>query len=398
MDGFFLEGPKFLFWIAVAILKVNEPALINQGKDDDIFGAVLKDFFARLSINSHSGESNDTEEIATGPALMKQLLHEAFNVIGPLITNENIESLRMTYRLKVVHQMESTSRKSQIRTLSEQVSLTMEELGIIFDVARQYEFLRGDEEEDPNGVLAQSSKEEFELEENTKDELAKKGGWGLVRKYIRQKSARNAYQKSIRISDFKKIFRLVSPFKGTEASSDKTIEEMPIIDRIYYYCCFQYNFVQKQKAASNISTSEIGYFVDLTALTHVLDALTKQPLNSRLRFIFDLYDIDGDGNLNNAELKALMDAFLEMFQHSRNARSMEQKDEEKYLRAVSSFLSASLKMGSNNEQQPSSFRLSFNEFLLAVLSQSVFVEYFERKWTISQQGGIIVVSYTVTKT
>lgn len=180
---------------------------------------------------------------------------------------------------------------------------------------------------------------------------------------------------------------------------------MSIVDRIYYYCSFQFNFVQRQKQ-NNQDPNEIGFLVDLAAAVHALDALMKQPLHSRLRFIFDLYDLDGDGYLDNSELKAIMDALLEMFQKSRSNNSKrsgkDEQEEESYLRAVSSFLSAALKMGTNSKSATGSigknsavenYLLSFNEFLLAVLSQSVFVEYFERTWVIRHADGKVLVSF-----
>jgi len=176
---------------------------------------------------------------------------------------------------------------------------------------------------------------------------------------------------------------------------------MSLVDRIYYYCSFQFNFVQRQKRAK-ADAGSIGYIVDLAALVHVLDAVMKQALHSRLRFIFDLYDLNGDGYLNNLELKAIMDAFLEMFQKSKSENRKkivgEEQEEENYLRAVSSFLSAALKMGSSGSSgsgpsSPSEYLLSFNEFLLAVLSQSVFVEYFERQWSCKTEDGKVVVYF-----
>ena len=184
---------------------------------------------------------------------------------------------------------------------------------------------------------------------------------------------------------------------------------MNIIYRIYYYCTFQFNFTQRQKQNLH-DPNEIGFVVDLAAMCHVLDSLMKQALHSRLRFIFDLFDLDGDGFLDNGELKAIMDAFLEMFQKSKpssdsGGSGLNEKEEEGYLRAVSSFLSAALKMGSvkatNTELIGSvskipvteNYLLSYNEFLLAVLSQSVFVEYFERTWMINADAGKVRVSF-----
>lgn len=174
---------------------------------------------------------------------------------------------------------------------------------------------------------------------------------------------------------------------------------MSIVHRIYYYCSFQFNFVQRQKREIK-DVDEVGFVVDLAAIAHVLDAIMKQPLHGRLRFIFDLYDLNGDGFLDDVELKAIMDSFLEMFQksHGQEERGVkDEREEEGYLRGVSSFLSAALKMGNSKNSgsikgQP--YLLSFNEFLLAVLSQSVFVDYFERTWMIKLIGGIVQVEYS----
>jgi hypothetical protein len=390
LDMFFLDGPKFLFWIAVGVLKVNEPQLIQRGKDDDIFVAVLKDYFSRLGVQE-SPASIDSPisvdqppETVTGKQLYVQLMTEACNQLGTMITNEMIETTRMKYRLVVVHQMESSNRKSQVRTLCEQVSLSFEEVGIVYDHYRRMEFVHEDEEEEPNGAKAQESIIHQQVVEKTIAQLASMGGWGLVRRYIPPKPS----QKSIRIDDFRKIFEIVSPIRTVETKNGFEIgkldqpEEfvMPMIDRIYYYCAFQYHYVQRQKQPLH-DACDVGYVVDLAGMAHALDSLLKQPLHARLRFYFDLYDIDGDGYLSNAELKSIMDAFLDLFRNQTNKTADEQR-EETYLKAVSLFLSAALTMGSNTI----TFQLSFNEFLLAVLSQPVFVDYFERLWFIESDS------------
>lgn len=218
LDTFFLEGPKFLFWIAVGILKINEPMLIQKGKDDDIFVAVLKDFFARLGVPESSSSPTTSEEMPdittlTGQPLFRLLMSEACNVLGPSISTEAIETLRTRYRLDVVHQMEATNRKSQIRTLCEQVSLSFDEVGVVYDEARRLEFIHGDEEEDPTGDVATKSKLAYADEEKMRSILASMGGWGLVRHYLpSQQLPLDHSKKSISLLDFRKIFRVVSPF------------------------------------------------------------------------------------------------------------------------------------------------------------------------------------------
>ncbi len=144
--------------------------------------------------------------------------------------------------------------------------------------------------------------------------------------------------------------------------------------------------MQRQKRDS------AGFIVDLASMAHALDSLMRQPLHSRLRFLFDLHDLDGDSFLKRSELKAIMDSLLEMFQSKPNTR--QEHNEEQFLYAVSSFLSASLKMAKKRDDMETTeddgYRLSFNEFLLAILSQSVFVEYFERQWKIMKDSAGLI--------
>lgn len=227
LDNFFLEGPKFLFWIAVGVLKVNEPSLISRGKDDDIFVAILKDFFSRLGVvesgsldSSPSSPNSATDpSLMTGRQLFNLLMTEACLFLGPQITSEGIESLRIRYRLAVVHQMEGTNRKSQVRTLCEQVTLSFDEISTVYDEVRRLEFIHGDEEEDPNGIAAQTARQAAQQEDSVRSLLASKGGWGLVRRYTPLSQNTSPFQKSISLLDFQRIFKTVSPFGSLGAST-----------------------------------------------------------------------------------------------------------------------------------------------------------------------------------
>lgn len=237
LDNFFLEGPKFLFWIAVGVLKVNEPSLILRGKDDDIFVAILKDFFARLGAKDATSSpdsgppppipgisSQIDTTLLTGNTLYILLMNEATLVLGPQISSEGIESMRIKYRLAVVHQMEGTNRKSQVRTLCEQVSLSFEELAAVYDEVRRLEFIHTDEEEDPEGAAAKSSLLASEEIKASRLVLASKGGWGLLRRLMPSEESDKppGIQKSIPLQDFRRIFQIVSPFQASGAISQGT--------------------------------------------------------------------------------------------------------------------------------------------------------------------------------
>ncbi|KAJ3141961.1 hypothetical protein HK100_004749 [Physocladia obscura] len=545
LDGFFLDGPKFLFWIAIAVLKINESELIARGRDDDIFMQIIKNFFERLAADDtltdgdHNDNVSETQPVndtkkelipsdvseMKGQKLFSVLLTVAYS-FSNYITAELIETLRSKCRLSVVHQMENSSRRSQVRSLEEQVSMSFDEVAVVYDSLRTLEF---NNEETELALLAPvgpaTSNVHTKLLEEKREEdqlrllLINAGAWGLVARKRKpssaavEKSAQTANEisstatKTIKLTDFRKVFQKVSPWKSSttilsssqlpspktitrtgisainvprglsavrnSAASTSTIgvrnsfssvssvslqtqsvEDLHIclVDRIYFYSSFNYNSFHASKAIPQgglgadymkstngqlKASSQASYIVDLASLVHTLDIMLKQPLNTRLRFLFDLHDIDGDGFLDKAELKAVMDSMLEMFEQSKSDGKNE--DEEVYMKAVSSFLNSALKLGSsksstvptidqgfqreNDEEgtmseesnktvrnfqlsrsassysesqssiifrdqthtralssptQQTEFRLSFNEFLLAVLSQTVFVQFFER--------------------
>ncbi|TPX55175.1 hypothetical protein PhCBS80983_g05535 [Powellomyces hirtus] len=511
LDAFFVDGPKFLFWVALAILKINEQQLVTRGRDDDIFMQIIKNFFQRLgatgddAVPGNVSEDGDGEEerpmaqvartsqenltrrfgvglavepapdpnTLTGRPLFEHLMTVAYATFAGSVTSEVIDALRMRYRLTVVHQMEDTSRKSQIRTLCEQVSLAFEEVAIVYDEVRRLEFAHEEEVEDPKGPAATARAEERVEEDNMRDVLISFGGWGMASNarggggggaggggsgfLPRRQSRRNPQrtklqkqqevgQKTVCLADFRKVFGVVSPWRSGATTGPNTNAANPaslsprrpstaaqrpplpkgkasapntttaptavppsledfnlgLTDRIYFYCSLHYNFLRTAKRGAdassplapagyqNADTNGAGggdangrsgsadkttYIVDLATMVHVLDIIMRQPLHSRLRFLFEIHDIDGDGFLDKNELKAVMDSLLEMFERARTgsqpsattmagataantpsatvaanlapATVSTREDEEMYLGAVSSFLNTALKLGNN---------------------------------------------------
>jgi Ca2+-binding EF-hand superfamily protein len=338
LDVFFLEGSKFLFWISISILKILEKQLLKL-KQDDTFILLIKDYLINLE---------DGQEY---PNLMK----EACFVVAPYITNQTIESLRIRFKLSVVNKMEIQNKKSQVRLLSEQVLLSQAEIGIIYDQFSRLQFLKIDQYQTQSQIIDKLKQKESEIYHN----LFVAGGFGNKHQ---RKQKNNAGD--ILLSDFQNLLYKLLPFKKCDRPEDLYLS---IIDRIYFYIMFQ----NSKKA------------IDLATIVHTLDVLMKQPLPLRLRFIFNLYDVDGDGFLSKSELKSIMDAFLDIFTGAKYV------NEEVFLKATSNFLQAALNMGSSGD----TFSLNFNEFLLALLSQTCFVEYYERIWTLVSDNGRIDIQW-----
>ncbi|KAJ3389031.1 TBC1 domain member 9, partial [Lobulomyces angularis] len=380
LDCFFLDGPKFLFWFALSVLKLNEKKLV-KAKDDDIFMSILKNFFQRLGENDTEKDS-ETVDIynINGMLLFEHTLTLSYGVYAGLVTTDTIECLRSRYRLQVVHQMDSNNRRSQTRTLQESVSLTIEEVEAVYDEVRILDFAKEERRqhvEEFKRFLTQEHDEEEELREI----LINQGGWGMVKPNQKKAVVKNLDDRSsIGLKDFRKLLTKVSPWKSSflkpkklenysplekllpqNLSEDEDIH-VPLLDRIYVYSSVHFNLVRLKRGGADPNFVKDSYIVDLATVINILDIILKQPLNSRLRFLFDIHDVDGDGFLNKRELKSVMDSLLEMFEQARHLDSnikpkniktlnLATENEELYLKAVSSFLSTALKLGSSKGAQ-----------------------------------------------
>ncbi|KAI8810519.1 rab-GTPase-TBC domain-containing protein [Cladochytrium replicatum] len=445
LDSFFLDGPKFLFWFSLAVLKINEKKLVAKGRDDDLFVRILKDFFQRLGseeeedhkVGGAHAPGASPGDTLRGRALYDYVLNVAYTTFAAVVTTDTIEYLRMRYRIKVVHQTEGLSRKSQVRTLAEQVSLTFNEVGIVFDAVRRIEYANEEtslgEETNKTQVSLSKADASNQDEENIKMLLAREGGWGIMggrTSYTRsgqptpmtplpprsnnpaQDSSADSKaggKKLLRLHDFRTVFNRVSPWRsayapltyggrttnGGDISSQSSADppQIPVTDRIYFYCAMNYQFLRQSQTkaggyddGSGHDASQLGSngveetatndpksgrgMVDLATIVQVLDIIMKQPLQSRLRFLFDLHDLDADGFLSKTELKAAMDTLLEIFERARAdgfgklgttakaadtpvlgdqglKKPAQMEDEELYFRAVSSFLNTALRLGNN---------------------------------------------------
>ena len=428
MDGFFLDGPKFLFWYALSVLRIHESQLLKK-RDDEAFINVLKDYFARLAVPTSDSPFDFNPETVTpesvyelkGTHLLQYTLWIAYTIFAPAVGTHAIEGLRFKYRMSVVHQMEDSYRKSQIRNICDQVKLSYEEVGIVYDDVRRHEFLR-----DKNGEKFRANKEEtMQLIQRIVDQ----GSWGFVKNGPAIKSFLQGFMaksevsgnKAIMLNEFREVMSKISPWKSKskvvkEPERKRTGSTVPlsvvskessepaqlsIVERIYFYSTF-HRHKQSSKAANPLTIDAKEFILDLGNLAQTLDLIMKQPLQTKLRYLFDLHDLDGDGMLNKDELKAVMDSLMEILEGLKESGTAGLQDDESYLRAISTFLTTALKSGkgetmvyqtveevrkarsrATSVSTEDTFRLGFNEFLLSTLSQSVFVDLFERVWKLS---------------
>ncbi|TEA10676.1 putative GTPase-activating protein [Colletotrichum sidae] len=129
LDVFFVEGPKVLFQIGLAILRINGEELLDAA-DDGAFISILKSYFARLDESAHPKSENPKLRAVTK---FQELMVVAFKEFSG-ITHSSITDLRLKNKDTVLSNIESFAKRTAIRNLGpDSKLLAPEELGALYD-------------------------------------------------------------------------------------------------------------------------------------------------------------------------------------------------------------------------------------------------------------------------
>ncbi|KAL4863243.1 putative GTPase-activating protein [Aspergillus spectabilis] len=135
LDVFFLEGPKVLFQVGLAILRINGEELLDV-QDDGSFISVLKSYFSRLDESAHPRSENPKLRAITR---FQELMVVAFKEFSQ-ITHQTITEQREKHKDAVLDSIESFAKRTSIRNLGpDSKKLNMDDLGAVYD--RYYEVL-----------------------------------------------------------------------------------------------------------------------------------------------------------------------------------------------------------------------------------------------------------------
>ncbi|KAI9802631.1 MAG: hypothetical protein M1825_002653 [Sarcosagium campestre] len=129
LDVFFLEGPKVLFQIGLAILRINGEELLDA-TDDGAFISILKTYFSRLDESAHPKSENAKLRAVTR---FQELMVVAFKEFSG-ITQGTISDHRAKYKDTVLNSIESFAKRTSIRNLGpDSKRLSVDELGSLYD-------------------------------------------------------------------------------------------------------------------------------------------------------------------------------------------------------------------------------------------------------------------------
>lgn len=128
VDCFFLEGPKVLFQVGLAILRINGEELLDC-QDDGMFIQILKAFFNRLHESAHPDSKNEKIRAVT---VFQELMVVAFREFST-ITFQTIEDERKKHKDIVLSSIESFAKRTQLRNLHKTGRLSPEDLSNVYD-------------------------------------------------------------------------------------------------------------------------------------------------------------------------------------------------------------------------------------------------------------------------
>ncbi|KAF3103398.1 hypothetical protein TWF569_011121 [Orbilia oligospora] len=129
LDVFFLEGPKVLFQVGLAILRINGEELLDV-TDDGAFISCLKNYFLRLDESAHPRSDNEKLRAVTR---FQELMVVAFREFSG-ITEQTITDQRTRHKDSVLSSIESFAKRTTLRNLGpESKRLATNDLGYIYD-------------------------------------------------------------------------------------------------------------------------------------------------------------------------------------------------------------------------------------------------------------------------
>lgn len=156
VDCVLLFGPRVLFQIGLAILKINGPALLRINDDAELI-STMRNYFLILGDSAYPGSSADSKERTI--THFQILLVTAFREFGNIITDDSIQSARKKFRSEIVDSIQSFSKRTSLRNLKEVAKFTSNhQLGQVYDHFQlaiykcQMKSVGGLGENNPNGV------------------------------------------------------------------------------------------------------------------------------------------------------------------------------------------------------------------------------------------------------
>ncbi|KAI8621287.1 rab-GTPase-TBC domain-containing protein [Chytriomyces sp. MP71] len=139
LDCLFMEGPKVLFQVGLAILKVNGDDIMKVRDDGELMNT-LKAYFLSLGDTLEPGAVQTTQPQQQTTTVSNQKTITRFNQLMltayrefQMVSNEGIAEIRKSLRLRVIQGLDIYAKRSVIRNLNFNPKFNKEELLFLCD-------------------------------------------------------------------------------------------------------------------------------------------------------------------------------------------------------------------------------------------------------------------------
>ncbi|KAJ7483335.1 rab-GTPase-TBC domain-containing protein [Mycena latifolia] len=295
VDCFFCMGPKVLFQVGLAILKINGEKLL-QIQDDGGFLNLMRDYFASLGDSAHP---NSPDPRARAITRFQELLLVSFREFS-VITDEMILSERRRFRSEIIHSIESFSKRSAIRNLKSLGRFSKEQAGLVYDALYKAMCIVPPPPDAP-----------------PPPSLVAAGDIGTEEKPETRIELRTFQFFLSEIATWARDERIVS--NGFQRRIDREIAEHEFIDRLFFF------WDTSCRGALSFQDLILG-----------LDGVMFNDLMENIEWFFNLHDKNKDGFLTKDEVLTLSETFLFIFRYEVG---------DAYLGAVSRFMTNAFEYG-----------------------------------------------------
>ncbi|KAJ3893867.1 rab-GTPase-TBC domain-containing protein [Lentinula edodes] len=292
VDCFFCMGPKVLFQVGLAILKINGEKLL-QIQDDGGFLNLMRDYFASLGDSAHP---HSTDPRARAITRFQELLLVSFREFS-VITDDLILSERKRFRNEIIHSIETFSKRSAVRNLRSLGRFTKEQAGLVYDALYQAMCVIPP----PPAQLPPPTLLNDGVEEKPETRIQLK----TFQYFLSE------------IATWARDEKIVS--NGFQQRVDRDVAEHEFIDRLFFFwdtsCCGALSFQD---------------------LVSGLDGVMFNDLMENIEWFFNLHDKNKDGFLTKDEVLTVSESFLFIFRFEVG---------DAYLGAVSRFMTNAFEYG-----------------------------------------------------
>ncbi|KAJ7261890.1 rab-GTPase-TBC domain-containing protein [Mycena rebaudengoi] len=302
VDCFFCMGPKVLFQVGLAILKINGEKLL-QIQDDGGFLNLMRDYFASLGDSAHP---NSPDPRARAITRFQELLLVSFREFS-VITDDMILSERRRFRSEIIHSIESFSKRSAVRNLKSLGRFSKEQAGLVYDALYKAMCIVPPPPDAPPPVA-----------------LVAAGELGTEEKPETRIELRTFQFFLSEIATWARDERIVS--NGFQRRVDREIAEHEFIDRLFFF------WDTSCRGALSFQDLVLG-----------LDGVMFNDLMENIEWFFNLHDKNKDGFLTKDEVLTLSETFLFIFRYEVG---------DAYLGAVSRFMTNAFEYGDALLPQP----------------------------------------------